>query len=145
MLGGLNMQRLGRMDYATAQARFVASGAGAGVGKLDEAVWEAVKANCETLSQAVAWQGMLTMPYPTKAIGDTQLREAAIKHLPSGVLTGDSWQAWTGGIIADTGLAKKEVYQALRLALTGRDTGPEMARLVPIVGRERILQRISKG
>ena len=145
LLAGLNMQRLGRMDYETAQTRFVASGAGAGVGKLDPVVWEAVKANCETLSQAVAWQAMLTMPFPTKAIADPKMCEAAVTYLPLGNLTADTWEVWTGAIIADTGLDKKAVYQALRLALTGRETGPEMAKLVPIVGRERILQRLGEG
>ena len=35
------------------------------------------------------------------------------------------------------------LFHPLRLALTGRDTGPELAALLPLIGSARVLARLS--
>jgi glutamyl-tRNA synthetase len=42
----------------------------------------------------------------------------------------------------DTGLKGKAVFMPLRQALTGRQSGPEMAMLLPLIGRERMIGRL---
>ena len=44
---------------------------------------------------------------------------------------------------AATGAKGKALFMPLRLALTGLDHGPELAALLPLIGRERALARLS--
>ena len=44
---------------------------------------------------------------------------------------------------AATGRKGKPLFMPLRLALTGLDHGPELADLLPLMGRERVLARLS--
>ena len=63
-----------------------------------------------------------------------------------------SWQAWPGttqswreltGVLKEaSGRKGKELFQPLRQALTGRDHGPEMAVLLPLIGRDEALARL---
>jgi glutamyl-tRNA synthetase len=45
----------------------------------------------------------------------------------------------------DTGLAGKPLFQPLRAALTGELDGPEMARLLPLIGVERARERLQRA
>jgi len=37
------------------------------------------------------------------------------------------------------------LFHPLRLALTGQDSGPEMAALLPLIGRERAIERLQSA
>ena len=51
--------------------------------------------------------------------------------------------ALTGELKAvSTGKKGRELFHPLRLALTGRDSGPEMAGLVARMGKDRAIQRL---
>ena len=54
----------------------------------------------------------------------------------------DPWHALTSALKGVTGRKGKALFHPLRLALTGRDKGPEMAPLVERIGRERALVRL---
>ncbi len=45
-------------------------------------------------------------------------------------------------IVAATGLKKRQLFQPLRAALTGRVHGPELVRIIALLGRDRVLQRL---
>ena len=44
-----------------------------------------------------------------------------------------------------TGAHGRALFQPLRAALTGEVEGPELARLLPLMGRERALQRLQRA
>ncbi|MDO9487322.1 MAG: glutamate--tRNA ligase, partial [Sphingomonadaceae bacterium] len=46
---------------------------------------------------------------------------------------------------ASSGRKGKLLFLPLRRALTGRDHGPEMAALLPLIGRERALDRLGQA
>jgi len=54
----------------------------------------------------------------------------------------DPWHALTAALKAETGRAGKALFLPLRRALTGRDHGPDMARLLPLIGRDEALARL---
>jgi glutamyl-tRNA synthetase len=41
-----------------------------------------------------------------------------------------------------TGRTGRALFHPLRRALTGRDSGPEMAALLPLIGREEAIARL---
>ena len=53
-----------------------------------------------------------------------------------------TWQAWTAALGAATGAKGRALYHPLRLALTGADHGPELKKLLPLIGRAKALARL---
>jgi glutamyl-tRNA synthetase len=64
-------------------------------------------------------------------------RRALEKH-------GTDFKAVSAMVKQDTGLAGKALFQPLRAALTGELDGPEMAKLLPLIGPERAHRRIEQ-
>ena len=54
----------------------------------------------------------------------------------------DPWHALTGALKDTTGRKGKPLFLPLRRALTGRGHGPDMAALLPLIGRARALVRL---
>jgi glutamyl-tRNA synthetase len=54
----------------------------------------------------------------------------------------EPWTTLTQTLKTSTGRKGKSLFLPLRLALTGRDHGPEMAALLPLIGRERAIARL---
>ena len=52
------------------------------------------------------------------------------------------WKTLTGALGAETGRKGKSLFLPLRLALTGREHGPDMNALLPLIGKERAVARL---
>jgi glutamyl-tRNA synthetase len=135
-LAGLNAKLLHTMPYAEAAPRLAALGVGGG-----EAFWDAVKANLTKLADAAdLWtlvQGPVTPVLENAAEADT-----AATLLPPEPWDENTWGAWTKAVSAASGLKGRALYHPLRLALTGREHGPELKKLLPLIGREKTLARL---
>ena len=70
------------------------------------------------------------------------MTNAAAELLPEGDLSADIWSAWTKAVAAETGVKGRGLFMPLRLALTGREKGPEIAPLLAFMGRARIEARL---
>jgi glutamyl-tRNA synthetase len=55
---------------------------------------------------------------------------------------GDPWHALTAALKDETGRKGRALFLPLRQALTGRDHGPDMAALLPLIGRDRAIARL---
>ena len=62
--------------------------------------------------------------------------------MPEGDLSADIWGDWTKAVAAETGAKGRGLFMPLRLALTGREKGPEIAPLLAFMGRDRIQARL---
>jgi len=54
----------------------------------------------------------------------------------------EPWIALTNELKASTGKKGRELFHPLRLALTGRESGPEMAGLIKRMGKDRTVSRL---
>ncbi len=54
-----------------------------------------------------------------------------------------TWKSWTEAVKAATGRNGKALFMPLRWRLTGLDHGPELASLLPLIGRQKALERLS--
>lgn len=106
-----------------------------------EDFWHAVRDNLESLDDAASWWGVVTGPIDP-VVSDEPLLAAAGALLPEGEPVEATWPVWTKAISAETGRKGRDLFMPLRLALTGRDHGPEMKKLLPFIGRERTLARL---
>jgi glutamyl-tRNA synthetase len=55
----------------------------------------------------------------------------------------DPWHALTDTLKERTGRKGRALFRPLRLAITGRESGPEMGPLVKLIGKERTLERLT--
>jgi glutamyl-tRNA synthetase len=131
----LNAQALHAMPYEVARPRLAARDA-----DLGEAFWEVVRANLQKFADVVDMAKLVRGPV-TPIIEDAAFAEAAARLLPETIDAG-TWSAWTEAVKAETGAKGRALFQPLRLGLTGQTHGPEMAALIPLIGRERITARL---
>ncbi len=109
-----------------------------------DAFWLAVRANCARVSDAAEWLPVVfgDLPKPAElATEDAAFLAAAFDRLPPGPWDNGTWKAWTDEVKAATGRKGRALFMPLRLALTGLDHGPELAALLPLIGRERAIAR----
>ena len=132
----LNGQIVQDLDFAAVESRLADIGVDG-----DEAFWLAVRGNLVTLRDAKIWWDICIKPL-TPVIDSPTVTNAAAAFLPIGDLNREVWTEWTKIIAAETGVKGRELFMPIRLALTGRHTGPEIAPLLVIMGRDRVIQRL---
>lgn len=109
----------------------------------EEPFWLAIRGNLDLLTEARGWWQVVAgtvVPPPQEAERD-YLR-AALEALPPEPWDEGSWGAWTAALREATGRKGRALFLPLRLALTGEEHGPEMKPLLPLIGRERAVQRL---
>lgn len=107
----------------------------------DAAFWEAVRGNLDVLSDAKTWWDVVMGPLEP-VIEDREFCASAAKLLPPEPWDEESWGLWTAAVKVETGTKGKALFHPLRLALTGRERGPELKRLLPLIGRARAQARL---
>lgn len=108
------------------------------------AAWEAVRGNLSTVAEAAGWWGVITGPFIASVDpADRDFIAAARAALATLPWTPTVWSEWTAALKASTGHKGRALFHPLRLALTGLDTGPEMAALLPLIGRDAALARLA--
>lgn len=108
------------------------------------AAWDAVRANLHSVAEAADWWAVIEGPVaPANDPADADYLAAARATLTALPWNDAIWSAWTTALKASSGRKGRALFQPLRRALTGRDHGPEMAALLPLIGRERALARLS--
>lgn len=109
-----------------------------------EAFWTAIHGNIEKLSDSRLWNEIIINGInPVVADGDRAFISEARSLLPPEPWDDTTWKTWTDAVKAATGRKGKALFMPLRLALTGQDHGPELAQLLPLIGRTRCLERLS--
>lgn len=106
-------------------------------------VWAALQPNLKRLEDACDLWAIVEGPVAAKADpADRDYLEAALRLLPDDPIDGDTWSVWTGALKQETGRKGKGLFLPLRRALTGRDQGPEMPGLLPLIGRSALVDRL---
>jgi glutamyl-tRNA synthetase len=109
---------------------------------LGEDFWTTVQPNLVHLSDVALWASVVKGPI-TPVIEDAAFAAAAASVLPPEPWSPDTWKLWTDAVKEKTGAKGKGLFMPLRLALTAHDHGPELKNLLPLIGRERALARLS--
>ncbi|MGE0410259.1 MAG: glutamate--tRNA ligase [Amphiplicatus sp.] len=133
-LEALNAKLLHETPYAAVAARLKDLGVG-------EALWDAVKGNITRLKDAAEWRAVVEGEIEP-VIEDRTFTVEAARVVPEGPLDAASWQVFTTAVKERTGAKGKALFMPLRLALTGRAHGPEMAALFPLIGADKARARL---
>jgi glutamyl-tRNA synthetase len=110
---------------------------------MSEADWTAIRPNLDTVAEAAGWWDILHGHVEAEsAPEDRGLIEAAAEAAAAIDWADSPWPQLVERLKARTGRSGKALFRPLRLALTGRDSGPEMAALLPLIGRDEALARL---
>ncbi|MEA3263370.1 MAG: glutamate--tRNA ligase [Pseudomonadota bacterium] len=132
-LARVNAAIIHRLPFGAVAARLPAG--------MDAAAWETIRPNLARLSEAADWWQVVTGPIAAPAQSD---EDRAYLATAAAVLeqVGADWAALTAALKEQTGRKGKPLFLPLRQALTGQDHGPEMAALLPLIGKDAALARL---
>jgi glutamyl-tRNA synthetase len=134
-LAGLNARILHRLPFESVAARLPEG--------MKAEDWEAIRPNLARVADAADWWDILHGHVEAAAAAEDRafLGEAA-EAAEAIDWTASPWPALTAALKARTGRAGKSLFLPLRRAITGRDSGPEMAALLPLIGRDETIARL---
>ncbi len=140
-LAALNARILHMTDYDAVAARLPQ---GMGV-----EAWQAVRGNINTLADVADWWAVIAGDVaPVIADEDRDFITQAATVAETLDWGNDAqlgvWAQLTAALKASTDRKGKALFLPLRRALTGHDHGPEMAALLPLMGKTRAVARLSR-
>jgi glutamyl-tRNA synthetase len=129
----LSAEVLRRAPFETVRTRL----AGCGMGTIDSRTWDALKSSLDRLGDLTDWRRILEAPIQPVILDAAYCRLAA-DLLPDPV----DFDAWVAALTAATGREGRALFHPLRLALTGRERGPELRHLLALLPRETAVRRL---
>ena len=136
-LATLNAKIVHQKSFAEVAPRLNALGVGGG-----EAFWLAIRGNLTKLADAIGWWQVVAGEI-TPVIENATFTTAAAGLLPPEPWDQSTWSTFTNAVKAATGAKGRALFHPLRLALTGREDGPELKALLPLIGRDRAERRLT--
>ena len=133
----LNARLLHDMPFDAVSGRF----GDLGLKEIDRAFWEAVRPNLSRLADLRDWWQVAKGPI-APAVEDPDFLAEAAALLPPEPWDQETFRTWTSAVKSATGRGGKALFRPLRLALTGREQGPELKALLPLIGRAATLERL---
>ncbi|WP_439142227.1 glutamate--tRNA ligase [Planktotalea sp.] len=99
-----------------------------------ERFWDVARENITVLSDLSEWADLAQNGAdPIIEAGDEDFIAEAMIMLPDGPYTDATWGEWTSAVKEATGRKGKGLFMPLRKAVTGRERGPDMASLMPLL------------
>ncbi|WP_273760338.1 glutamate--tRNA ligase [Bartonella sp. ML70XJBT.G] len=141
-LVALNRHLVHELTYAEVKTRLESLSI---KGEKAEYFWNAIRSNIDKVNDAVLWWEIIhdDKHFDTVPVEDRAFVRQSLDFLPEGVLNDESWKVWTKALKEKTGRSGKALFMPLRQALTRMDHGPEMGKLLPLLGREKIIKRLT--
>ena len=117
--------------------------AGMGLQELTEEFWLSVRANIERLDDVKSWWEMAKGPVePVIEAENADFIMQAAAELPPAPWNEHTWSEWVGRLKTATGRKGKGLFMPLRQALTGMNHGPEMDKLLLLIGPDKAKERL---
>ena len=138
-LRALSAKTLHVMPFSSVAERLAAIGVS---GPGAEPFWAVARGNLTQLDDARIWWTVVHGDV-APVVEDAAFLASAAASLPAEPWSATTWSEWTGELKRETGRKGRALFHPLRLALTGLEAGPELAALLPLIGRAKALARLS--
>ncbi|MDX2073320.1 MAG: glutamate--tRNA ligase [Alphaproteobacteria bacterium] len=123
------------------------SAVSAQLGFADEEFWNSIRANIKNISEAKEWWNIVhgEVGHGSWAMSHEEKDFLAIAAalLPPEPWDETTWDAWLAAIKPTTERKGKELFMPLRKALTGLEHGPELKKILPLIGEEKAKKRLA--
>ncbi len=112
--------------------------------KISKEFWQATHGNLNTINEVVDWWKICNQAIASNIDpSNKEFLQTAGSLLPAGECNLTTWEIWVSKIKTQTDRVGKQLFTPLRLALTGKESGPELKLLLPLIGRNRIEKRLN--
>lgn len=135
----LNSKIVRQLAYADVKDRIPAS--------IDRDGWVAIQPNLTKVSEARDWWRIVEGPV-NATFDDPEDRNFLLSAQAVAISMdwhGLVWQTLVDMLKRQTERSGKRLFLPLRQALTGMDHGPEMAVLLPLIGKDKAVERLGKA
>jgi glutamyl-tRNA synthetase len=132
---GLNARIVHQLGYDAVRSRLPEG--------MAEADWTAIRPNLSRVAEAADWWEILHGHVEAEAPAEDRDFLVAAAEAAAGIDWRQSpWPQLVARLKETSGRAGRPLFHPLRRALTGRDSGPEMAILLPLIGRDEAIARL---
>lgn len=131
----LNSKVLQKMSFEVMKERLQQTG-------IDSAeFWYFIRGNIDKFPDVNEWW-QICKSHINPIIINKEFIKIALDMLPQGNFDENTLSEWVKAIRQKVDIKTKDLFIQLRLALTGKEAGPELAKLLIFIGRERIITRL---
>ena len=136
LLNSLNKKLIQKFDYSEIEDRLKKID-----DRIDRNFWETTRGNLDIVEDIKGWGDIVFNSNPIEP-ADKEFIKIAIDLMPDEPWNDETWSNWTSKIKDKTGKKSKDLFLPLREAFTGMSHGPEMKKLIQLLGRDKILERV---
>jgi glutamyl-tRNA synthetase len=133
----INKKSIQLLDYNDAKEKLNSLGLDA-----SKEFWDLVSGNLDNLKQSIIWWKVIYGEI-VPIIDNPEIIKIAKENFPNDKLDNSTWGIWSKKISNESGLKGKELFTTLRKAITSQEHGPELSKLLPVLGKGKILSRLS--
>jgi glutamyl-tRNA synthetase len=110
--------------------------------EITEDFWLSIRENISTYNDVKDWYEIFhTEINPEISNEDKTFLKTCAELLPQDL---SEFKTWINSISEKTDKKGRDLYHPLRLALTGKESGPELSKIVPLLGKEKVKERLAK-
>lgn len=131
----LNSKVLQQMPFEMVQDR---------LSQIGSEFWYFIRSNIEKFSEVAKWWKTCKFGIEPVVL-NKEFIKIALSSLPKGDCNENTLSEWVKNIRQTVDIKAKDLFMQLRLALTGTETGPELAKLLIFIGRESIVARLEEN
>lgn len=104
-------------------------------------LWEIIKNNLNNLSEYAKWDKIINEEIKIERIDNNFLNTAA-EVLPEEPWDDETWNLWIENIKKSTNKKGRDLFLPLRKSITGLEDGPELKKLILLIGYDKIKRRL---
>lgn len=109
---------------------------------VDETFWNVVRSNINVVEDCKLWRDICRCTV-IPIVEDEEFLSVAANLLPPAPWNETTFNDWVNKIKEITGRKGKDLFHPLRKAITAMDDGPELKILLPLIGYQRVYDRLN--
>lgn len=138
----INQKLLQILSFSDLKRRFEEIG----LSEINEDFWNIFKENVEILPEIKEWFEICNQKFRYKNdVADQEFLKQISEFLPADTKKENAWQEWLSAIKKNSDRKGKNLFMPIRLALTGKNHGPELRNLVNFIERDEIIARLKSA
>lgn len=104
---------------------------------VEEKFWNLIKENVELLNEISEWHTIFSDAFQPTILNEkiAQIAHDLLEEI-------DDYQAWIEKIVEQTDVSKREIMQTIRMAMTGKKSGPKLPEIFEFLGRNEVKKRL---
>ena len=135
----LNSELLSNYDFEK-----IISLLGDNKGSFNREFWDCIKQNISNISEVLEWIRVIDDPINVNTDIDYEYLNIAQDLLPNEPWNTETWDQWVLKIKEKTQRKGKDLFMPIRLALTGKTKGPELNKLILLMGYNKVMERLKR-